>query len=79
MFKSISEATLVPISMFTTVGVVIFWASHFYTTVQAQVNKISRLEERVEQISLLRTDIEVIKANVEFIKMKMERRKDASQ
>lgn len=79
MLKAISETTLVPISMFSMVAIVMFWAAHLDNTVQAQVTKISKLEERIEQISLLRTDIEVIKTNVEFIKMKMEKKKDASQ
>lgn len=79
MFKSISETTLIPISMMAMVAVVMFWAAHLDNTVQAQVTKVSKLEERIEQIGLLRTDIEVIRTNVEFIKMKMEKKYDASK
>lgn len=79
MFRTISETTLVPISMLTMVAVIMFWAAHLDNTVQAQVTKVSKLEERIEQIALLRTDIEVIRTNVEFIKMKMEKKNDASK
>ncbi len=73
MLKSITETTLIPISMIGIIALVMFWAAHLDNSVQAQVGKVAKLEERIEQIGALRTDIEVIKTNVEFIKKKMEK------
>ena len=72
--KKFTEETLIPVSLVIVIIGGILWLSHIAEVAEATAKAQTTLQIKVDSIAEIKTDVEVIKSDMKWIKENLQKR-----